>query len=110
MFTYVPEFGAQKQEKPRVTNIQLGDGYSQRVASGINTRAQVWNLVFANREKTEADAIDAFLQARNGVESFDWTPPDLVVAKKFVCQEWNRTIEKANRYTITATFVEVFDP
>lgn len=106
-FSYTPEFGASKQLRPRVTAIKFGDGYEQRVAQGLNTQLEIWNLNFANRSQVDADAIDAFLRARGGVESFDWTPPDAAASKKFVCREWTRVIQKANLYSISATFEQV---
>jgi phage-related protein len=106
-FTHTPEFGASKQLRPRVTAIKFGDGYEQRVAQGLNTKLEVWNLNFVNRTETEANEIDDFLIARGGVESFDWTPPDSATSKKFVCREWTRVVLKANLYSIAATFEQV---
>ena len=34
----------------------------------------------------------------------------LAGAKKFVCETWNKTINYANRATITTTFRQVFEP
>lgn len=109
-FTWTPEFGAAKAKKPTVKTIQFGDGYEQRQAYGLNTSPQAWSLNFANREETEADEIDDFLEARGGTESFDWTPPGDDDAIKVVCQEWNRSIEKHNRFSISAIFRQVFEP
>lgn len=106
-FTHTPEFGAPKQVRPRVSAIKFGDGYEQRVAQGLNTQLEVWNLTFANRDEEEANEIDDFLIARGGVESFDWTPPGAAASKKFVCREWTRVIQKANLYSISATFEQV---
>lgn len=109
-FSYTPDFLSQKKTKPDVLQIKFGDGYEQRQAFGINTRAKVWSLSFKLRENSEADAIEAFLEARNGVEAFDWTEPYGSTAEKWVCREWSRTIEKAQRSTITCTFEQVFEP
>lgn len=107
-FNFIPDFGATKDVKPRVSVIQFGDGYAQRVANGLNTRPETWSLTFANRSLSDADAIEAFFNARNGVEAFDWTPPDGVLGK-YVCSQWTRSVEKANLYSLTATFTQVFD-
>lgn len=107
-FTYVPEFGAVVNKKPTVRSAKFGDGYEQRLAFGINTNPQSWNLSFSMREDTEADLIDAFLTARAGVEAFDWTPPN-GSAGKYICREWSRTLEKYNLSSIQATFEQVFD-
>lgn len=107
-FSYTPEFGALVTKKPSVRSVKFGDGYEQRLSYGINTNPQVWNVTFSMREDTEANAIDAFLAARNGVDSFDWTPPN-GTAGKYICREWSRTLEKYNLSTIQASFEQVFD-
>ena len=110
IFVYVPDFGATVSKRPRVRAAQFGDGYEQRQAWGINRNPDVWNLRFQNRSKVEADAILAFLDARGGVESFEWTPPDEAVGKKFICREWSRSIDRHDFYTVSASFEEVFEP
>lgn len=109
-FTYTPDFGAQATYKPRVRKSQFGDGYEQRMADGINSRPQSWSLQFANRDNTETAAILSFLELRNGVEAFDWTPPNELTAIKVVCREWNKTVAKANVNTVSANFEQVFEP
>lgn len=108
-FTYTPDFGAQAAYKPRVRVTAFGDGYEQRVADGINVRAQSWNLQFNNRTNTETANILTFLEARNGVEAFDWTPPN-GSAIKVVCREWTKTVSRNNLNNVSATFQQVFEP
>lgn len=107
-FTYTPDFGATKKFKPRVTAMSFGDGYEQRATFGINNNPQIWDLVFSNRSDTEAEAIDDFLIARAGVESFLWTPYNESQAR-FICREWSKSIDQYNGNTITATFEQVFE-
>lgn len=108
-FSYVPDFGAQVTKRPTVRSVKFSDGYEQRVSYGINTQPQMWNLSFAQRTDSEASAIEAFLSARNGVEYFDWTPPNGASALKFICREWSRTLDRANLNTINCQFEQVFD-
>jgi len=110
VFTFTPDFGAQAAYKPRVRVTKFGDGYEQRVGDGINIRPASWPLKFAMRDDTERTGILAFLEARNGVEAFDWTPPFGGSAIRAVCRNWEWTPEKANLSTITATFEQVFEP
>ena len=107
-FTYTPDYGATKSSKPRVKAIRFGDGYEQRISYGINTNPQEWNLKFAMRDNTETAAIENFLSARNGVESFDWTPPN-GTSGRYICREWSKVLERSNLNTINAKFEEVFD-
>ena len=108
-FTFQPEYGAQVAQKPNVRLAKYGDGYEQRLAYGINTTPQNWSLQFSVREDSEANAIEAFLYARGGVENFDWTPPNGTTSLKFVCREWTRTLDRYNLNSISATFEQVFD-
>lgn len=108
-FTFTPDFGLSVAYKPRVRAVQFGDGYQQRVADGINTGTDAWNLTFAVRDDTETNQILAFLQARGAVEAFNWTAPDGTSAV-FVCSEWNRTFDRFGQSTITATFRRVYEP
>lgn len=87
---------------------QFGSGYSQRTTFGINQNPKSWNLTWQVSE-TDADTIETFLDARAGVESFDWTPIDEATSYKWICREWQKTIPYLNRATITATFEQVFE-
>lgn len=110
VFSWVPDFSAQKNVKPAVSNVKFGDGYRQRVSFGVNSTPATWQLQFGQRDAAEADAIEAFLEECAGVEAFEWTPPGESVAKKWTCQDWSRSIQKANLYSLTAVFEQVFDP
>lgn len=107
-FSYLPDPGPREQRKPRVRVAQFGDGYQQRVADGINTNPKNWSLAFTKRGQTEADGIMDFLDARAGIEAFDWTSP-AGVAGKYICSEYERTIGQGQLYNITATFIQVFE-
>lgn len=108
-FTYTPSFTASETSQPRVRRVQFGDGYEQRLRFGLHTDPKTWRLTFANRTDAERENILGFLEARNGVESFDWTPPR-GTAGKYVCSEWSMEMLNCNNNTITAQFVEVFEP
>ena len=103
-----PTYGAQKTSQPNVRTVQYGDGYSQRLVYGLNQNPKQWSLTW-NVSETDSDTIEAFLDARGGAESFDWTPPGESSAK-WICQQWSKTIPYVNRAQITATFIQVFEP
>lgn len=107
-FTYTPDYGAAFEVKPKVRVSNFGDGYEQRQANGINTQPKNWSLRFSLRTNTEADAIETFLKTQAAVLSFDWTDINSV-AGKYVCRSWNRTKDRFNLNTITATFEQVFE-
>lgn len=106
-FTWIPSNGSSVTHSPKVNRAKFGDGYEQRSLNGINTDPRSWNVMFSNRETAEADAIVAFLKARKGFESFDWTPSS-GAAGKFICAEWTDSHESAGYRSINAEFIEVF--
>lgn len=108
-FTFTASYEATEVSKPRVRRFQAGDGYEQRIRFGLNTNPKEWQLVFSNRTDTERDNITAFLDARGGVESFDWTPPR-GSAGKYVCEDWQVTLSNCNNNQIRATFRQVYEP
>lgn len=110
IYTWVPDFGAQVQIKPRVRAVAFGDGYQQRQGDGINTQPQVWALQWQNRDNTETGAINSFLQTRAGVEAFDWTPPNESTAIRVICSEWSVSTVRFNLNNVSATFTQVFEP
>ncbi len=107
-FTWSASIGASVALKPNVRRVAFGDGYEQRVAFGINTQPEVWELEFRAKTTVEAAAIDAFLRARGAVQAFDWTSPAGTSAK-FTCEEWSRSVDEPNVETVRATFKQVFD-
>lgn len=104
-FTWAPQ-SASLALKPRVRTAAFGDGYEQRVGDGINNAPKSWALSFT-RPLAEAQDIAAFLTARGGSESFDWTDPD-GAAGKYVCREWNVSVIGPVARSISATFEQVF--
>tara|TARA_R100001224_G_scaffold109727_1_gene87482 strand:+ start:6095 stop:6439 length:345 start_codon:yes stop_codon:yes gene_type:complete len=104
-----PTYNTVKSSQPAVRNVQFGSGYSQRATFGINNNPKQYQLTF-NVSETDADTIETFLDARAGVEHFDFTPPNESASAKFICQQWSKTILFTNRAEITATFVQVFEP
>ena len=104
-----PTYGIQKTSQPNVRIAQFGSGYSQRTTFGLNQNPKVYNLTFEVSE-TDADTIEDFLDARGGVENFDFTPPGESSSSKFICRQWSKSIPYLNRATVQATFEQVFEP
>ena len=104
-----PDFGATKSSRPKVRNVQFGDGFSQRLRYGLNQDAKQWDLTWQNISETDSDTIEAFLEARGGAESFDWSPPDETETYKWICQQWSKQMTSAGLNELTATFQQVFE-
>lgn len=105
-FIWSPAYGAALAVEPRVRVASFGDGYQQRVGDGINSQPRSWSLSFSQL-RANIDAIEAFLTAHAGVESFDWTPPT-GAAGKWICQSWSRAHSAKQVQAINCTFIEVF--
>lgn len=107
-WTYPPTYGAAATSKPKVWTSQFGEGYEQRTGEGLHALNRKWSLEFADRNPTDADAMEAFLVALNGIQHFTWTPPSGAVGQ-WVCREWRRAAVGYNNWTISAEFDEVFE-
>ena len=104
-----PAPGMTKQSAPKVRIVEFGSGYQQRAFFGIQQNPKVYSLTFRVSE-SESDTIEAFLDARGGVEHFRYTAPGESGPKNFICREWTKTIPFVDRAEISATFVQVFEP
>ena len=105
--TVKPSYGASKSSSPKVNVARFGSGYSQRSTFGINQNLKVWNFVWNNITETQSDEIEDFLDARAGVENFDYQPHGESASKKYICISWDKTIPYTGRANISATFIEV---
>lgn len=105
-FTWYPDFESQKTVKPNVAVLNFGDDYEQRQRQGLNRIKEEWSLTFT-RSYELINAVDDFLTARGGVESFYWVNPrgkQIIV----VCDE--HTVKRYQGYLVlTATFRQVFE-
>lgn len=104
-----PDHGASKKSAPRVRQVEFGSGYSQRATFGINQDPKVWTLKWDNRTAADANSIEDFLEARGGVESFSWSPPDETATYKWICKNWSKSMPYSNMFNIAATFEQVFE-
>jgi phage-related protein len=106
-----PTYGPSSYEaQAKILKAPFGDNYNQRVRAGLNHLTRTWSLTWENLTDVEANAIEAFFEARGGDEAFWWTP-NIVgsTAMKFICERWNRTPVSHKAATVTATLERVFD-
>ena len=122
----LPDRGFTREATQSVQTISFGDGYEQRIAVGINSTKETYNLTFANRTKQDIDNIAGFLNSTNGVTAFAFTVPDNASTEettgildnsadnektiKVVCDKISQTYAYDNHYSLTATFRRVFEP
>jgi phage-related protein len=96
----------------RVKKDDLGTIWEQRYEDGINSIEEEYQVVFENRDIEEALAISAFLDSKNGVESFSFTVRDTNEVSKertlsVVCDSYNLTYVNKETVTIEGTFKKV---
>lgn len=112
MFSYpkdipYPDINMSEEQSENVTRNTFGDGYEQRVLNGnVNNRKTVLSLSWT-LEVEEGQAFYAWLLSVKNITAFLWKAPDLD-EKKWICTKAKRTNQK-NKYTVSATFEEVFD-
>jgi phage-related protein len=107
-FKFIPDWSPSFKVNPRVSKVEFGDGYAQRLGKGLNTTLESVSLTFSGRSDSEAAAILAFFERRGGVEPFTAQIGFNSPIKKYVTEgEWTHTIEYKDHNTITATFQEV---
>ncbi len=89
---------------------QFGDGYTQRLGAGLNavrgTIPMAWDVL----PQAQATAIEQFLAARAGVESFLYQMPDETSPRKFTCQSWTTGWAGPALRSVSAEFRQEFDP
>ncbi|WP_186145458.1 phage tail protein [Burkholderia gladioli] len=108
IFTWSPAPGGQGDTTWAVREAKFGDGFTQRVADGINNESDSFQLTFRGRVETIRE-IRAFLRRHAGARSFNWTPP-LGEPGLYVCKAMSRVFHTQQVYTITATFEQTFAP
>lgn len=105
-----PSYSILKSSEPKIRRVKFGDGYEQRIKWGLHNNPKTWQLGF-DVNTTEADEIEAFLDARaEDGTSFEWTPPGEVSASKWVCFRWSRDYVGPGFCRINLSFEQVFEP
>jgi len=109
-----PDKGLSSKETPRVLMVTFGDGYEQRLSSGINQLEQEFGVSFKTRPKAEIDDIIAFFTSTKGVTAFDYVVPDSnagggETTYKVVASDWTKSYAYDNFYTANAKFRRVYE-
>lgn len=105
----VPFWGSSGDVTPRVLQANFGDGYSQRVPDGLNNIEEKWSLKWDILTLAEKNAIVAFFEARKGAESILMTMPGESVQKTWICSAWSSNQVSYAAYSLSASFVRVYD-
>ena len=108
VFTWDCLSGTNGTTKFRLLTAQFGDGYAQTAGDGINNVIQSWPLTFAGQPADMMNIL-AFLTATQGWQGFYWTPP-MGVQGLYKVAEIGTMADTGSNYTLTATFVQHFQP
>lgn len=92
----------------RFKETEFGDGYNQRSPDGINSVVDKWPLAFTG-EAAFINAISDFLDARAGVDPFNWTSPN-GVSGRYLASKYSRTNLGSGVGRVSVTFERDFTP
>lgn len=111
----IPSQTTSVESQQNVITAQFEPGYEQRQAASINSNADQWNLVFANRSSREAKMIRVFAQNAGGVYPFQIMVGDTSLNnqpnQKYVTTAGPRVNNKSyNINDITLPVKMVFEP
>lgn len=101
-FLYSPDWQQKRKKKPEKKSVTFGDGYTQHIGIGANKLRQPYDVVFTG-SFTRIWAIEQFLEARGGVEDFQWTTNNGVTLTVY-CDEWSVDYSTYNNIQLTTTF------
>ena len=104
--------GASEKPKPRVLKAQFGDGYELRAVHGINNTPRTFSLSFNNRTKEDIDKLYNFFISLASVTTCNLTIPDSTDSEeiiKVVIEDFNKTFNYDNYYSLTCQAREVFE-
>lgn len=104
-----PSLQGKKDIGYRTLKATFGDGYQQRAGDGINTKMVKWDLVWEGLTIAEADAMEAFFDARAGFEAFYYTMPN-DIQRKYICEKPVRIQAHGKADSISVTIEQVFNP
>ena len=104
-----PSYGSKPQVEFRILSADFGEGYTQRVGDGLNTKIEKWDMTWNNLTTGEKDVIINFLDAREGAEAFNFTMPGKSSSEKWICNRYQATPTNPSFFSISAEFEKVYD-
>ena len=103
------ENGVTIEDTASIIKSDFGDGYSQSAESGLNSVMMTASVVWAFVTEAQKKTMLAFFRERRGVKNFRWTPPS-EAESLWKCENWGPAVPVApGYYTMSATFIQVFD-
>ena len=112
--------GFSRQAQQKVLVAQFGDGYEQRVLSGLNPKTETISVAFNNRSASDIALISAYLDRQAGLK-FNMTVTDTfdtgsnagkltTSTIKVTCSEYSISYPQPDIHSLTETFNRVYEP
>lgn len=100
--------GYSRAVKHDLLTAKFGDGYSQRVRNGINSKMEEYSVNLTNRTQEEVEVITAFfdIKAESGFTITTGTNE----AIKVICPDYTVTYLYESVYSISTKFIRVYEP
>ena len=114
----IPDKTMSRKTSPKRYVASFGDGYSQRIAQGINPLDEVYSVAFKTRPKAEIDDIVDFFDSKQGVTNFSFTIPDTngsgnggtETTVKVICEDYSISYDYDDYYSCSAQLKRVYEP
>lgn len=109
-----PDKALSREVTPSVLIAQFGDGYEQRIASGLNSLRENYVLQFKTRTKEFVDDVINYLDSTKGVTKFNLRVPDTNTAGneksvKVVFINYTVNYQYDNFYSLTVNVKRVYE-
>ena len=115
-FEAVADRGLSRKSKHNVLTAKFGDGYEQRVLDGINTKQDMFNISFKNREAEDINLISGFLDDKAG-KNFDFVITDTFSSGslttstlKVVCDGYDINYGQSDNHSLSCQLRRVYEP
>jgi len=99
--------GISRQTKINVLTSTFGDGYSQRVRTGINPKMEKFGVTFKHRTNEETKVLAAFFDNKSA-DNFDIVLNGDTI--KVTAEEYEINYAHDNTHTIRTTLNRVYEP
>jgi len=115
-FEAVADRGLSRKSKHNVLTAKFGDGYEQRVLDGINTKQDMFNISFKNREAEDINLIAGFLDDKAG-KNFNFVITDTFSSGnlttstlKVVCDGYDINYGQSDNHSLSCQLRRVYEP
>ena len=115
-FEAVADRGLSRQSRHNVLTAKFGDGYEQRVLDGINTKQDMFNISFKNREAEDINLIAGFLDDKAGT-NFNFVITDTFSSGnlttstlKVVCDGYDINYGQPDNHSLSCQLRRVYEP